>query len=207
MAAQYDNPRPVAVAILATAPGLAATCLAPAPDADGASTLQARLIERAVETAIAAAVGPVTLWVAPDHGRAAFETLSALFGVALAEAPHGDLGARILVAAAPGPAIVIASDCAALASEHLRAAASALGNGVDAVIVAANDGYALIGMQRPEPALFAGMTWSGGGVMAETRRRLTRLGLSWREPARLQEIDVAADRERDARRGLASLMG
>jgi glycosyltransferase A (GT-A) superfamily protein (DUF2064 family) len=51
------------------------------------------------------------------------------------------------------------------------------------------------------------MTWSASSVMAETRRRLTRLGLAWREPARLWNINLPADLERLSREGLASLMG
>ena len=42
--------------------------------------------------------------------------------------------------------------------------------------------------------------------MAETRRRLTRLGLSWREPARLWDVDLPEDIERLRREGLAALM-
>ena len=67
-------------------------------------------------------------------------------------------------------------------------------------------GYGLIGMQRAQPALFSDMSWSTASVMAETRRRLARLGLSWREPARLWDVDVPADLERLQRAGLASLM-
>jgi rSAM/selenodomain-associated transferase 1 len=203
------KPEPVAIAILAKAPlpGLAKTRLAPALGADGAANLQARFIERAVTTAQAAAVGPVTLWVAPHHP--AFQTISALFGVPLVEQPDGDLGARMLaaIAAANGPAMVIGTDCPALTPDHLRAAARSLADGVDVVIVPVEDGgYALIGMRRPQPALFAGLTWSTDTVMAETRRRLTRLGLSWREPARLWDIDEPADLARLAGTGLASLM-
>jgi glycosyltransferase A (GT-A) superfamily protein (DUF2064 family) len=43
--------------------------------------------------------------------------------------------------------------------------------------------------------------------MAETRRRLTRLSLSWREPARLWDVDRPEDLERLKREGLASLLG
>jgi len=219
----HGNPEPVAatvsiavsiavpIAILAKAPvpDIAKTRLVPVLGAAGAANLQARFIERAVETAKAAAVGPVTLWVTPDRHHPAVETIAALLGVALAEQPDGDLGDRMLaaIAAAPPPAIVIGTDCPALAPEHLRAAATALRDGIDVVIVPVEDGgYGLIGMRRPEPALFAGMAWSTGAVMAETRRRLTRLGLAWREPARLWDIDVPADLERLRRAGLASLM-
>jgi uncharacterized protein len=203
------NPEPVAIAVLAKAPlpGFAKTRLAPVLGPDGAADLQARFIERAVTTAQAAATGPVTLWAAPAH--AALQTISALFGVALAEQPAGDLGARMLaaIAAVRGPTLVIGTDCPALTPDHLRAAARALSDGVDVVVVPVEDGgYALIGMRQPQPALFADMTWSTATVMAETRRRLTRLGLSWREPAHLWDIDEPADLERLSRAGLASLM-
>jgi glycosyltransferase A (GT-A) superfamily protein (DUF2064 family) len=50
------------------------------------------------------------------------------------------------------------------------------------------------------------MPWSTAGVMAETRRRLTHLSLSWREPARLWDVDLPEDVERLKREGLAALM-
>jgi len=211
MAMFHGNADPVAIAILAKAPrpGLAKTRLMPVLGAEGAANLQARFIERTVTAAQEAAVGPVTLWVTPDRHHPAFQTIAALLGVALAEQPDGDLGARMLaaIAAANGPAIVIGTDCPALTPEHLRVAARALADGVDVVIVPVDDGgYGLIGMQRPEPALFAGMAWSTASVMAETRRRLTRLGLSWREPAHLWDVDEPADLERLTRAGLAGLM-
>jgi rSAM/selenodomain-associated transferase 1 len=204
------SPEPVAIAILAKAPlpGLAKTRLAPALGANGAAALQARMIERAVETARLADVGPVTLWAAPDQDHPAFQTLAALFGVGLARQPDGDLGVRMLaaLAAARGAAIVIGTDCPALQPAHLRAAAEALA-GVDAVVVPVEDGgYALIGMREPQPGLFADMPWSTAGVMAETRRRLTHLSLSWREPARLWDVDLPEDVERLKREGLAALM-
>ena len=206
------NPKGVAIAILAKAPlpGLAKTRLAAVLGADGAANLQARFIAHTVTTAQSAAVGPVTLWVAPDHHHPVFRAIVAIPGVALAAQPEGDLGARMMaaIAAAGGPAVVIGTDCPALTPEHLRAAARALADGIDVVIIPVDDGgYGLIGMQRAEPALFENMAWSTASVMAETRRRLTRLGLSWREPARLWDVDVPADLDRLAGAGLASLMG
>ena len=65
---------PVAIAILAKAPlpGLAKTRLIPQLGAAGAAALQGWLLRRTVATALAAAVGPVTLWCAPDEGHPAF---------------------------------------------------------------------------------------------------------------------------------------
>jgi glycosyltransferase A (GT-A) superfamily protein (DUF2064 family) len=50
------------------------------------------------------------------------------------------------------------------------------------------------------------MPWSTADVMTETRRQLTRLGLCWREPARLWDVDLPEDLRRLEREGLASLM-
>ncbi len=154
---------PVAVAILAKAPipGFAKTRLIPVLGEAGAATLQARLTERAVETATAAGTGPVTLWAAPDARHPAF------------------------------------AHCPALTAEHLRTASDALRAGADVVVIPAEDGgYALIGMRAPQPALFADMRWSTPGVMDETRRRLAQLGLTWREPVTLWDVDVPEDLER-----------
>jgi rSAM/selenodomain-associated transferase 1 len=211
MAICRGNPDPVAIAILAKAPlpGLAKTRLAPVLDAEGAANLQARLIERTVMTARSAAVGPVTLWVTPDRQHPVFQAITVSLGVAVVAQPKGDLGVRMMAAveAACGPTIVVGTDCPALTPEELGAAARALVDGIDVVIMPVDDGgYGLIGMRRPEPALFEGMTWSTSSVMAETRRRLARLGLSWREPARLWDVDLPADLDRLAGAGFAGLM-
>ena len=202
--------RPVAIAILAKAPlaGLAKTRLAPELGPDGAAALQARFIERTVDTARRAATGPITLWAAPDRDHPVFQTLSALLGVQLQKQPEGDLGQRMLIALGDSPTLVIGTDCPTLTADHLRAAADVLRSGVDAVVIPVEDGgYALIGTNRPQPKLFADMTWGTAAVMTETRRRLTRLGLTWREPARLWDVDTVADLERMRSEGLASLMG
>ena len=71
------------IAILAKAPiaGLAKTRLIPALGAAGAARLQATLTERTVQTALAAGLGPVTLWCMPDCTDPAFEDLAARSGV------------------------------------------------------------------------------------------------------------------------------
>jgi rSAM/selenodomain-associated transferase 1 len=196
-----DPAAPVAIAILAKAPiaGFAKTRLIPALGEAGAATLQARLTERAVATVMAAGTGPVTLWATPDQRHPSFAHLAARFTVALARQDNGDLGARMLaaLAAADGPALVIGTDCPALTADHLRTAADVLRAGTDAVLIPAEDGgYVLIGARVPHPALFRTMHWSSAGVMEETRRRLIELGLSWREPATLWDVDVPDDLER-----------
>ncbi|MDB5601493.1 MAG: hypothetical protein JWN71_3537 [Xanthobacteraceae bacterium] len=184
------------IAILAKAPvpGFAKTRLIRALGPDGAAELQRRLVARAVATACAAGLGQVTLWAAPDDAHASFQALAATHQIVLKRQPDGDLGARMLAAMQDGPVLVIGTDCPALTPLHLQACAETLHDGIDAVIIPAEDGgYALIGTRCPTPALFADVMWSTATVMAETRRRLARLGLSWREPARLWDVDVPED--------------
>jgi uncharacterized protein len=192
------TPEPVALAILAKAPvaGSVKTRLIPALGADGAAALHARLIERTVATACAAAVGPVTLWVTPAAPHACFAALASVFPIALAAQPEGDLGARMLAPCqtAAGPAIVIGTDCPALTPSHLREAADMLRAGSDVVIIPAEDGgYVLIGSRRPQPRLFDAMTWSTDQVMAQTRQRLAQAGLTWRELPPLWDVDRPED--------------
>lgn len=186
---------PVAVAVLAKAPvaGFAKTRLIPVLGAEGAAKLQARLIERAVATATAANVGPVTLWTAPDEAHPVFQSLSRKFGLALRPQPDSDLGMRMHVAVGAGPTLVIGTDCPALKPKDLTRAAAALGDH-DAVVVPAEDGgYVLIGLRKPQPRVFADMVWGTASVMVQTRQRLTSLGLRWHELPILWDIDTPDD--------------
>ena len=190
--------KPVSIGVLAKAPvaGFAKTRLIPALGAARAARLQARLIDRAVDTACAAGSGPVTVWAAPDETHAAFQALRARRDVALARQPNGDLGARMLAAlkASDGPALVIGTDCPAMMPAHLRMAADVLRGGADGVVCPAEDGgYVLIGLRKPLAALFAGMAWGTDDVMAETRRRMRYHKLTWQEPVTLWDVDVPED--------------
>jgi rSAM/selenodomain-associated transferase 1 len=201
----------VTVAVLAKAPipGFAKTRLIPALGADGAAVLASRLIDHAVATACEAGIGPVTLWAAPVETHAAFQSLRARFGIALARQPDGDLGARMLAAltAAKGPALIIGTDCPALTADHLRTAADALRGGSDVVVCPAEDGgYVLIGARKAEPELFAAMPWSTAEVMDETRRRLKALGLIWQEPVTLWDVDAPDDLARMRESGMGNLI-
>ena len=191
------NVSPIAVAILAKAPipGTAKTRLIPSIGAHAAAVLQERLTERTVATALAASIGQVTLWCAPDPGHPTFRDLAARHALALKRQPNGDLGARMLAAIADsgGPTLLIGSDCPVLTPAHLRAAAEALRD-ADVVLIPAEDGgYVLIGARAPEPELFAGIAWSTASVMQETRTRIAARGLRASELAPLWDVDTEAD--------------
>jgi rSAM/selenodomain-associated transferase 1 len=211
MVGPTDNAAPVTIAILAKAPvpGTVKTRLAMMLGVYGAATLQERLILRAVEAAREAAAGPIHLWTHPDERHPLFKTLVEQHGFPVARQPKGDLGTRIHTALvhASGPAIVVGTDCPVLTAQHLRDAAEVLRSGTDAVVCPSDDGgYTLIGLRKPEPALFKDMAWGTDSVMTETRHRLTHLGLSWREPAQLWEINRPTDVRRLRREGPKELL-
>ncbi len=189
--------RPDGISVLAKAPvaGFAKTRLIPAVGAHAAAVLQERLTEHTVATAVAARLGPVTLWCAPDASHRSFGELAARFPITLKRQPEGDLGARML-AALQEAGLVIGSDCAAFTPAHLRAASAALAE-ADVVLIPAEDGgYVLIGMRRPRPEIFAGMTWGMPTVLAETRQRIAALTLRAVELPALWDVDTEADLER-----------
>lgn len=185
----------IEIAVLAKAPvpGFAKTRLIPAIGAHAAAVLQARLTERAVETAIAADIGSVTLWCAPDCAHTSFRALQEQYGITLKPQPDADLGARMLAAMQGRPTLVIGTDCPAFTPALLQNAAHALAKH-DAVLVPAEDGgYVLIGTNAPQPRLFAGIAWGTAHVAARTRARAETLGLRMHELPPLWDVDTEDD--------------
>jgi rSAM/selenodomain-associated transferase 1 len=187
----------IGIAVFAKAPieGFAKTRLIPLLGAKQAADLQRRFIERTVEVALAAKLGPVSVWCTPDCEHAIFASLGASGSVALQAQSGANLGSRMLntfeVLTPRCPIMIIGTDCPVLKASHLRDCASSLGDGADAVFLPTEDGgYALVGAARPLPHLFLDMPWGTERVMPETKRRARQMGLRISEPARLWDIDT-----------------
>ncbi|MEO8921233.1 MAG: TIGR04282 family arsenosugar biosynthesis glycosyltransferase [Caldimonas sp.] len=181
--------------------GLAKTRLIPALGGAGAARLAEQLLEHALQAAIDARFDAVELCVTPDVDHPAFRRLRARHerhGLAMALQRHGDLGDRMSHALhrtlqRHARAILIGTDAPALDAARLGAARDLLDDH-DAVFVPALDGgYALVGLCRPVPALFAGVAWSSPQVMEQTRARADAAGLRWCELAPVADIDVPDD--------------
>jgi len=158
--------------------------------------LQERLTERAVTTALAANIGPVTLWCSPDSTHSSFLQLVTRLRITLKPQPQGDLGARMFAAttASNGPVLVIGTDCPAMSEIHLRGAANALSDGIDVILIPAEDGgYVLIGTRKAQPALFTDIAWGTKTVLAETRARIIAQRLMLAEQPPLWDIDTESD--------------
>ena len=199
----------VAIAIFAKAPieGFAKTRLIPRLGADGAAMLQRRMIERTVQTALAAGTGPVSLWCTPDCEHEVFRQLAAAQPVTLYEQSGGDLGERMAnafdIVARSRAALLVGTDCVVLCPLHLTRCAEFLRGRTDAVFLPAEDGgYVLVGLRQPAPALFRDIAWTTDRVMRETRARAAHLGLSIAEPVTLWDIDRPEDYDRAVKLGM-----
>ncbi len=215
---------PCGIAVFARAPiaGEAKTRLAPLLGKEGAASLHAALVRLTLRNAVAAKIakdeivkdqigegeikiGEITLWCAPDVTHPFFHSCSAEFGIGLREQAPGDLGERMLAAFAArrGDLLLIGTDCPISTPGLLRRCAAQLRAGFDAVFLPAEDGgYGLVGLGRPIPALFEGVTWGSASVMEETRARLRAHKLAWSEPAVIWDVDRPQDVERLLASGL-----
>jgi rSAM/selenodomain-associated transferase 1 len=175
-------------------PGLAKTRLIPALGAAGAAALQQRLIRRTLATAAQSWLA-TELWCHPDCAQPFFAACAGEVTVELRSQQGADLGERMHHAfvTAAAPALLIGTDCPALSAQDLRTAAAALA-AHDAVLgPAADGGYYLIGLRRPQPTLFRAMPWGTDAVLALTRTRLHAAGLRWQELPLHHDIDTPDD--------------
>jgi uncharacterized protein len=112
---------------------------------------------------------------------------------------HGSLGVRLTMAfrqlfdTGAQQVIIVASDVPDLTAEVINQAIGALTNH-DVVLGPSHDGgYYLIGLKRPQDALFEGILWGTQDVLPHTRRAIDRQGLSVGCLPWLRDIDTATD--------------
>ena len=202
--------RRCAIAVMAKAPraGRVKTRLCPPLGPDEAMAMSAAFLRDITENirAAAAAGAAIDGWVAyaPSGTENLFAgMLAAGTGLLLADGapamPQAVAGfgrsllhaVQSLFAMGYGAACVLNSDSPTLPTARLRETAEALLRpGARAVLGAAEDGgYYLLGMQRPEPRLFADIAWSTETVAAQTRARATELGLELVELQPWYDVD------------------
>lgn len=187
-----------ALIIFAKAPvaGQAKTRLIPALGAQGAAALAEKLLDHAVSQALKTDFAHLELCVTPDATHAAFKRLLSQSNgrLCMSIQGDGDLGQRMDGALTRclqhhRRALVIGTDAPSLDADVLKAADQALADQEAVFVPAVDGGYALVGLTRPAPQLFADMHWSTPYVMAESRARAKRSGLRWVELAPLVDID------------------
>ena len=180
-------------------PGAVKTRLIPALGAIGAAELARRMLDHALQQALAAGAAEVELCLSPAPGDAAWRSVNLPAAVVCTAQDEGDLGQRMAsavqrVTTVHGQQVLLmGSDCPALTSQEISQAAGRLKDHDVVLIPAADGGYVLIGLKSPCPALFARMPWSTPAVCVETLRRAATLGLTvWQGP-QLNDIDEPAD--------------
>lgn len=177
------------IIVFARAPvlGQAKTRLIPRLGEWRAARLYRSMIAHAVRTA--QQCGPVEL-----HGTSRH---SFFRGLKFRLQRGRDLGERMHHAflRSPRPAILIGSDCPALTVRDLQRALRLLRGGSDVVLAPAEDGgYALIGVRRLPPQIFAGVEWGSSRVYEQTVKKLA--GHRWRALRTLWDVDRPDDLER-----------
>ncbi|NIB43266.1 glycosyltransferase [Pseudomaricurvus alkylphenolicus] len=122
-------------------------------------------------------------------------------GFSICQQQGADLGARMHDAlqqslASHDFAIVIGSDCPWLDLSVIERMQSVLERGAEAVVVPARDGgYVALGLSRPLPGLFKGVSWGTEKVLLQTLERL-QSGRDLGRPVRYQLLEELADVDR-----------
>jgi rSAM/selenodomain-associated transferase 1 len=186
----------------APVPGQVKTRLAGKLGRIGAAKLYQRMLQQTLVTATSGRLCPVQLWCAPDTRHGFFKACRRAFGVSLHPQHGSDLGQRmqhalITVLRANPYVLLMGGDCLSLGVDELRFALAVLAAGQEAVLgPAADGGYLLLGLRRPHSALFRGIHWGSDQVLAATRRRLRRAGLTGVELPTGWDVDHPRDLRR-----------
>jgi hypothetical protein len=192
----------------APVPGRVMRRLCPPLTPTQAARLHMRLIADTLTRLAAGAPCPARLYASPDTRHPFLRAQARRHRLPLRRQRGADLGERMhraLAEALQGApaAVLIGSDVLGLQPDDITAALTELAAGRDAVFVpTADGGYGLVGLRRPQPALFRDLPWGGDGVMAGTRERCRQLGLDWRELTTRWDLDRAGELQRPEARAL-----
>jgi rSAM/selenodomain-associated transferase 1 len=188
-----------AVALLAKAPvaGQVKTRLAADVGPDAAIAHYRR-----IGLAVAAAVGSefsLTVWYDPPGAEA---VMRAWLGARQFRVQHGaDLGARMAhafrthFASGEVPVIAIGADCPAIDASVIGDAVRRLESHDVAIGPTVDGGYYLLGLNAPQPDLFAAVPWSTAEVFRITVDRCRARDLSVAVMPPLRDVDSLADIE------------
>jgi rSAM/selenodomain-associated transferase 1 len=174
--------------------GKAKTRLIPALGKEGAARLARVMLGHALVQAAAANLAPVELvgdphpddWEVPVRGVSTSVQVGADLGERMGEAVE-------TVLARDERVIITGTDCPGLDAARIARAAGALDTHDVAIIPATDGGYVLIGFARFDRAVFAGVDWGRGSVLAATLANIEALGWSVWQGGPLPDIDEPED--------------
>jgi len=188
----------LALCVFARAPraGRVKTRLIGTLGADGAAALYARLLTRMLAVAADAPVATREIHV---DTATSLPWFSALSDFRCRVQVEGDLGTRMHAACATlleshDAVLLTGSDLLDVTATDLALAATWLRSDAEVVLgPVADGGYWLIGLRRPQPALFDDMPWSTRGVYAATVARLAAQDIAWRALPLRHDVDDEND--------------
>lgn len=181
--------------------GSVKTRLEPLLGQEGCAALQAELIEVASAWAAEVALGRAYVACGPDTAAVDEVAARAAPGTELFADGEGDLGDRLaaatarVLAAHPGPLLVVGTDMPLLRKADAGAAERAFDEGADVVFGPAVDGgYWLVGLTAPLPALFElGEEWGGPRVLERSLALAAGLGVRTELLEERRDLDDPAD--------------
>ncbi|NOT84173.1 MAG: glycosyltransferase [Methylococcaceae bacterium] len=197
---QFEFPSAV-IQVFCKAPiaGQVKTRLMPELSAEQAAVVHRQLSLRTLALVSAAKLCAVQLWCAPSAQHPFFIQAARDYALSLQTQSSGDLGERMAIALRSGLesyqyAVLMGCDCPSFTRDDLVQALTALKNGPEVVLAPTEDGgYSLIGLKRPQPALFKGISWSSAKVFAETQRKIKALKLNSVTLRTQWDVDTYAD--------------
>jgi len=191
----------IAVMAKASIAGKTKTRLVPPLKEEEAATLNTVFLRDAAENMLAAAeLANVSGWMAyAPAGSEAFFKSHLPESIGLLETVAPSLGECLLRAASSllraghGAVCLVNSDSPTLPIDYLVAAATALAEAGDRVVLgpSTDGGYYLIGMKRLHAGLFEDIAWSTEQVLAQTLMRAKALGIPVVELPTWYDVDDA----------------
>ena len=180
--------------------GRVKTRLQPMLGEAGALALHQNLIGFGWQQLQHSALAPLQLWASDTGEEAFFTQLPGLpkihhqIGDDLGERMHNATGEALAEAEF---VVVVGADCPSVDGAYVEQALALLADGVSLVLGPAEDGgYVLIGMRAPTAAAFRDIDWGQPQVMAQTRERLHKAGVCWRELPLKWDVDRPEDLKR-----------
>ena len=157
-------------------PGKVKTRLANTIGETAAATIHEYLALHCLKHLVDSRIAPVELWCSPNISHDFFQGCKIELGVTLKTQQGDCLGERMEYAFSSvlpkcDYAIVVGTDCPAMNANYIASAFTELQNH-DSVIGAAEDGgYVLLGLRKPQPQIFANISWGSSKVFEETVAR------------------------------------
>jgi len=190
-------------------PGQVKTRLLPTLSANAAAELHANLVYKTWRTLLQSSGHSAELWVDDHPQHALFQRCLSLGGGGPRIQQGDHLGQRMAHALKDGlqrhsAVVLVGSDCPGLDRHYIDQACAALASKPVVLGPAVDGGYVLIGLNRFDQNLFAGIDWGTEKVYQQTAVALEQLGWQWRSLSPRRDLDRPEDLDLIADHGLSA---